>query len=474
MSTTSLAGARIGLIVDHPKRDLDGAVLLAYQLARRGAEAIIIPMYTQAVDIPLLGLDAVVSNYCRPANLALLSAYAKAGTAIFVLDTEGGVLADKGGNSPPAMAQAFVDNGFGAVVSGYFFWGPLLRDAFDAIDALPTAALQTTGCPRFDFAAERWRPLLDREQAGYILVNANFPLVNPRFSKSPIQERNAMVASGWDANYVDTLISDMIVVFANYLQTIHDVAAARPDLQFLVRPHPFEAEMPYRDKLAGLANVRVDGRGGVLPVIANCQAILHLNCGTAIEAVMLGKLPVQMEFLNTAATAGHARLPAQVSYTVGSLSALLQILNALPRATQAFDFDGKHADHIRPFFSHNDGLASTRVAEALLSWLQDRRIGVVRRSLLDSLTGMRQRPTPSQWAQGALSLVLGSFRTSALRARHSKARRDKAIALKPVQSQLARIAVQDGRGHSVTARRLGGPLGAPLSSIMITASTIQP
>lgn len=474
MRKTSLAGPRIGLIVDHPKRDLDGAVLLAYQLAKRGAVAVIIPMYTQAVDIPLLGLDALVSNYCRPANLALLSAYARAGTAVFVLDTEGGVLADKGGNSPPAMAQAFVDNGFGAVVSGYFFWGSLLRDAFDAIAALPAEALQTTGCPRFDFAAERWRPLLDREQAGYVLVNANFPLVNPRFSKSPTQERNAMVASGWDATYVDTLIGDMTVVFANYLQAIHDVATARPDLQFLVRPHPFEAESPYRDKFADLANVRVDGQGGVLPVIANCQAILHLNCGTAIEAVMLGKLPVQMEFLNTAATAGHAKLPAQVSHHVASVSALLETLDELPRATQAFDFDGKHAEHIRPFFSHNDGLASTRVAEALLNGLRDRRIGSVHRSLRDSLTGMRQRPTLSQWAQGALSLFLGSFRTSALRARHSKARSDKAIALEPVQSLLARIAAQDGYKQSVTARRLGGPLGAPLSSIMITASTIQP
>ncbi|MCS6761536.1 MAG: hypothetical protein MO846_05830 [Candidatus Devosia symbiotica] len=465
---------RIGLIVDHPKRDLDGAVLLSYQLAKRGAEAIIIPMYTQAADIPLLGLDAVVSNYCRPANLELLSAYAKAGTAVFVLDTEGGVLAVKGGNSPPAMARSFVENGFGAVVAGYFFWGSLLRDAFHEVAALPADTLQTTGCPRFDFAAEKWRPLLDRDLAGYVLVNANFPLVNPRFSKSSTHERDAMVASGWDAGYVDTLIGDMKTVFDNYLQTIHDVATARPNLQFMVRPHPFESETRYDEKFTNLPNVSVNGQGGVLPVIANCQAVLHLNCGTAIEAVMLGKLPIQMEFLNTPATAGHAKLPAQVSYSVESKAVLLETLDTLSAATLAFDFAGKHADHIHTFFHFNDGLASVRVADGLLTALKERTMGTVRPSLAGSLTGMRRRPTLSQWAQGFVSLALGSYRTSALRERRAKARADKTIQLEPVQSLLTRIAVQDGQKASTfVARRLAGPLATPLSSLAITAISTQ-
>ena len=34
--------------------------------------------------------------------------------------------------------------------------------------------LHLTGCPRFDFAAPRWRALLDGKRRGYLLVNANF------------------------------------------------------------------------------------------------------------------------------------------------------------------------------------------------------------------------------------------------------------------------------------------------------------
>ena len=120
---------RIGLVVDHPKRDLPGAVMLGYQLARRGVSVVLVPMYEQAVDVPRLGLDALVVNYARPVNLDLMRSFAKAGLALYVLDTEGGVLAEKGGNSPSAMAEYVKASGYANILSGYFCWGSRLHDA---------------------------------------------------------------------------------------------------------------------------------------------------------------------------------------------------------------------------------------------------------------------------------------------------------------------------------------------------------
>ena len=172
---------RIGWVVDHPKRDLAGSVLAAYQLASRGASVAIVPMYEQGVDVPRLGLDTLVVNYARDANLDLMRSFAKAGLALYVLDTEGGVLAEKGGNSPPAMAAYVRNSGYADILSGYFFWGGRLHAAFNDNKTMPSGQLHLTGCPRFDFAAPRWRTLLDGERRGYLLVNANFPLVNSRF-----------------------------------------------------------------------------------------------------------------------------------------------------------------------------------------------------------------------------------------------------------------------------------------------------
>lgn len=457
---------RIGLVVDHPKRDLPGAVMLGYQLARRGVSVALVPMYEQAVDVPRLGLDALVVNYARPVNLDLMRSFAKAGLALYVLDTEGGVLAEKGGNSPPAMAANIKDSGYADILAGYFFWGSRLHDAFLAAGTMKREQLHLTGCPRFDFAAPRWRTLLDGEPRGYLLVNANFPLVNSRFTGKPGGEREAMVRSGWDGAYVDRFITDLKQVFAKYLAEIDRLAAARPDRSILVRPHPFESEDVYRNALSRHANVVIDGTGSVLDRIRNAAAVIHLNCGTAVESVLLGKLPLQLEYLNTPTTAGHAGLPARVSRKVGSFDELLGAIDQIERETASFDFAGVHAADIEAFFHLNDGQAAERVADVLTHATVSRRPFV---SLLATVRGTREKPSFGQIIKGTASAALGSAVTERLRSQINPARRDKRIALSIVQPLLGRIAAHDQASTSqFTARRAYcATAGLPLASIAI-------
>ena len=457
---------RIGWVVDHPKRDLAGSVLAAYQLASRGASVALIPMYEQGVDVPRLGLNALVANYARAANLDLMRAFAKAGLALYVLDTEGGILADKGGNSPPALAAQIRDMGYSTILSGYFLWGSRLHEAFKAGGTLKPEQLHLTGCPRFDFAAPRWRSLLDGERRGYLLVNANFPLVNSRFTSRPDDEREAMIRFGFTAPYIDRLLTDLKQVFANYLVEIGRLAAARPDRQILVRPHPFEREEVYRAALGQHANVVVDGTGSVLDMIQNAAAVIHLNCGTAIEAVLLGKLPIQLEYLNTPATAGHALLPARASRRTMSFEELLAVVDDVDAETRKFDFAGIHAAEIHPFFHHNDGRAAERVADALVG-VNDRRAPFV--SLSSVLRGTRPNPSLGQIAKGAASLLFGSAVTERLRTRFNPARREKRIEPSDVRRVLERVAAHDKSDPSLFSveRARCAKTGLPLASITI-------
>lgn len=457
---------RIGWVVDHPKRDLAGSVLAAYQLALRGASVALIPMYEQGVDVPRLGLDTLVANYARAANLDLMRAFAKAGLALYVLDTEGGILADKGGNSPPALAAHIRDMGYSTILSGYFLWGSRVYEAFKAGGTLKPEQLHPTGCPRFDFAAPRWRSLLDGEQRGYLLVNANFPLVNSRFASRPDDERQAMIRFGFDAAYIDRLLTDLKQVFKHYLVDIGRLAAARPDRQILVRPHPFEREEAYREALGRHANVVIDGTGSVLDRIQNAAAIIHLNCGTAIEAVLLGKLPIQLEHLNTPATAGHALLPARVSRPTESFEELLAMVDDIDAETRKFDFAGVHAAEIHPFFHHNDGRAAERVADVLVG-INDRRAPFV--SLSSVVRGTRPNPSFGQLAKGAASLLLGSAATERLRTRFNPARREKRIEPSDVRRLLEQIAIHDKCDPSLFSvqRARCVKTGLPLATVSI-------
>jgi surface carbohydrate biosynthesis protein len=457
---------RIGWVVDHPKRDLAGSVLAAYQLALRGASVFIIPMYEQGVDVARLGLDTLVVNYARAANLDLMRSFSKAGLALYVLDTEGGVLAASGGNSPPAMAAYISGSGYADALSGYFFWGERLYTAFNESRAMKPDQLYVTGCPRFDFAAPRWRGLLDGDRRGYLLVNANFPPVNSRFSSKPGAEREAMIRAGWDGAYVDRFLADIKQVFAQYLVEIGRLATARPDRDILVRPHPFESEDVYRAALQRHPNVVVDGTGSVLDMIQNAAAVVHLNCGTAIEAVLLGKLPIQLEYLNTPATAGHALLPARVSRAIGSFEQLLSVIDDLDEETRKFDFAGVHAAHIHPYFHRNDGLAAERVAEVLVgSGVRGRTFT----SLASVLRGTRTDPSLGQIAKGAASIAFGSAATEAFRTWFNPARRDKRIEPKEIGRLLERIATHDQQDPSRfgVERARCMKTGLPLASIAI-------
>src|SRR5438552_18806533 len=117
----------IGLIVDNPKRDLDGLVLVSRELAIRGTSSALVPMYQQGVEITLLGLNAVVINYARPNNRALIEGYKAMGLSVFVLDTEGGVLSRSGSDYPATWAPRFRESELGPLIDGYFFWGSGVR-----------------------------------------------------------------------------------------------------------------------------------------------------------------------------------------------------------------------------------------------------------------------------------------------------------------------------------------------------------
>ncbi|PSO15998.1 hypothetical protein C7G42_24985 [Bradyrhizobium sp. MOS003] len=453
-------------MVDHPKRDLPGAVMLGYQLARRGVSVALVPMYEQAVDVPRLGLDALVVNYARPVNLDLMRSFAKAGLALYVLDTEGGVLAEKGGNSPTSMAAYVKDSGYADMLAGYFFWGSRLYEAFLTAGTLRPEQLHLTGCPRFDFAAPPWRAVLDGEPRGYLLVNANFPLVNSRFTGKPGGEREAMVRAGWDGAYVDRFMTDLKQVFADYLVEIGRLASARPKRNILVRPHPFESEDVYRNAFSHHANILVDGTGSVLDRIRNAAAVIHLNCGTAVDSVLLGKLPLQLDYLNTPTTASHAVLPPRVSRRVASFDELLDAIDHIEQETETFDFARVHAADIEAFFHLNDGKAAERVADVLTSIASSRPPYV---SLLATVKGTRAKPSLGQIVKGAASAALGSAVTERLRSQFNPARRDKRIAPPSVQTLIQRIAAHDQASPSqFTARRAHcATTGLPLASIAI-------
>ena len=63
----------VALVVDNPKRDLPGIVLLGHELVQRGLKPYLVPMNLQQAEITALPVSGVLINYLRPNNEPLVA-----------------------------------------------------------------------------------------------------------------------------------------------------------------------------------------------------------------------------------------------------------------------------------------------------------------------------------------------------------------------------------------------------------------
>ena len=252
---------------------------------------------------------------------------------------------------------------------------------------------------------------------------------------------------GWNADYVDLLLEDFHRAFAGYLAAVEHLASAMPQQPILIRPHPFENPKVYENRFFGFPNVVIDGRGSVLHAISHARCVVHLNCGTAVELVMLEQVPLSLEFLNTARLKEHTPLPGEVNDPIGTLSDLVQAVQGIDAIAAAFPFEQHRRRRIDPWFHIGDGQAASRVADRL-SGLR----GVPSaRSLGASLRSGFAHPSVGQRLQGLAATLVGPRRAAELRTWQDPARHAKGFTASQAQSILDRLEAVAGDDLKSTA-----------------------
>ena len=458
---------KIGIVLDNPRRELDGLLLTAHHLVGRGHTVFIVPMYQQGYDVPWLELDVIIVNYARPNNRDFLATCQDLGTAVVVLDTEGSVVPEDDAKTPYGP-DAIRANDLGRFIDHYLFWGDRQYDYFRKRSPIPEGRLHVTGCPRYDFCHPRWQSILTYPQRDYILINANFSAVNPLFTGSVEKELKQFLRVGWEEEETRAHLAESATTLGLYLDNLQALLQANPRRQFLLRPHPFEDPRVYEHRFAGFANIRVDGSGSVMSMIRNATCTIHLNCQTAIETLLMGKLPVSIEYINTDRTRQRYALPSAVSWPAANLGQLNEIIQAPDRYLKQMPVAALFEQHVRPLFHENDGLAASRVADVAESAQRPQRAAGGR--LARSMRGAFASATAGRVAQGALCNVIGSRSVAALRAHINPRRRVKHIACAEVRQRLAAIARADGVPEEVKVSHAAHPLtNLPLASIAIAS-----
>jgi surface carbohydrate biosynthesis protein len=453
----------ICLVVDNPLRDLEGLVLLARQLATRGARATLVPMYEQGFDVPALRPDLVLVNYTRPNNADLIKSYKRAGILVGVLDTEG-----IGGKNADQFASMVKSAGCPELVDLYCVWGQAQHAAFARHGTVAADILHATGCPRYDFCAPPWRAALPKPSvgSGYVLINTNFPTVNPRFSDSSSNEEESMVQAGFAREFARQFIADAGQAYRSMLDMAIKLAKHFSDVQFVLRPHPFENIKSY-DAFAALPNASVIQSGTSLEWISGARLLVHQNCSTAIEATMLKVEPVSMEWFNTPALRLEAA--TRVSRGAGGEAELLELVGrglegSMPPLSP--ETDAFRHEIISDLFTAVDGASSVRVSDAVLATIAAAGRGELRAHV----------PPPS--LRGVVARVvrrtLGHKASSALRRSYSSADSERRRVGKSFDAQAVNAILRRLNAASVDRRRfVARPAANPRMRWMTSGASLQ-
>lgn len=400
---------RICLIVDHPLRDLEGLVLLAAELVDDRMEVFLVPMY-QRHEVFLLQPDLVIVNYVRFANAGFVEACHRAGMLVAVLDTEGGVQQDM---------QAFagrVARHLGKVAL-YCAWGREQRDALERNAHGQRIRVVATGAPRYDFAVP---PLIDavRESPsqydGIVLVDTNFPIINPKFQSTRSELHDLVHGIGYDEGYIREFMKQSRVAQSEIVKAVRVLAMRFPLVAFVVRPHPFEDARTYANLLGNIPNIHVIQEGTVLEWIRRACVVIHHSCSTAIETFLMGKEPVALRWIE--APLLEQPLAIAVSLPVHSLEGLITLVgNAaagtpLPVPSLVLSSRRRISEE---YFCGNDGRAAARVAGEVDALLTDQDPKRPRAS--GRLSLLRVQPGLRAKASLALAMTLGTSGYAALR-----------------------------------------------------------
>jgi hypothetical protein len=244
-------------------------------------------------------------------------------------------------------------------------WGAAQREALLKIGAVPEDRIQVTGCPRYDYCAPPWKnalPLPD-EPPGYVLINTNFPIINPRFSSGAADEADNAVKAGFSRQFAEAYVHDARAAQAGLLSLMEKILEHWPNQRFILRPHPFEAHDCYQ-QLKRYTNFSLRQEGTSVEWLNQARALLHLNCSTAVEAAMLGKPALSPGWLDTPVL--HVPGPSSVSQIAASPKELVENLNAVLGSSSASVDDRKPSQRLEALYHHIDGRAAERVANAVL------------------------------------------------------------------------------------------------------------
>jgi surface carbohydrate biosynthesis protein len=208
----------------------------------------------------------------------------------------------------------------------------------------------TVGNPRWDLLKPSLRGLYNddveaiRQQFGrFVLLNTNLGLTNTE-KGTPEQIIQDQIRLGkldphnpGDMAYYAEIRRMEDANRAVMLDLLRKIPAGFPNLNVVLRPHPAERLDTWIDAVRGIDRVKVVRSGPAVPWIMACQALIHTNCTTGVEAYALDRPAICV--LPTELTVNARYLSNKVNPTVRTADQALELLRRVLTGGSGMPYD---------------------------------------------------------------------------------------------------------------------------------------
>lgn len=286
----------IGIVIDHPSRDLPGLSILAKEFLKKNKEVALIPSYKieQALINNPNDFELIIFNFYRPENYKIVL-YAKSKKIkVAILDQE-----SVSGIDGFGMSNIFKNiklKKYLNTIDFYFFPSKLImNECLKHSKLLPKNCI-VSGYQRLDINKKKLSNVKDEN---FIIICTNFPAVNPAFTtkkkiiQSEIKYRSDFVSPKALKENILEIQKTIGLMKKEISKLVNDFKK----IKFVIRPHPFE-NLSFWKELEINKNCKVNNDYNSLEWISKSLAVIHVDCSTSIEAALSGKPALSIFYAN--------------------------------------------------------------------------------------------------------------------------------------------------------------------------------
>lgn len=175
-------------------------------------------------------------------------------------------------------------------------WGQIQKKLF--LEDYPQLRdrIYSLGSPRFDLINKPYVTYFTHNTIKRINRFNDFVLINTNFSKFNLDSWHKLSIEEFANKYIEPKRSEVLKdyqfqkkIIPIYIRAIKKLAKERPNLNFILRPHPSENLTYWKNHFKRSDNIHVIYEYQSNDWINQAKLVIHTNCTTGIEATVLKK-----------------------------------------------------------------------------------------------------------------------------------------------------------------------------------------